>query len=188
MPSLQIESGKHKGKRIKLPADGAVIGRGEEASLRIASGEISREHCRLVPDGNGFTVTDLGSSNGTFINGTPISVPTPAGPGDKLVVGPITFTVVGVGSAAASSATRKPAKKGTSPRVKKPSKPDGASDADVNRWLAEDVPDATDDAADTHIINRGSLDLKPKEPTRTFDSVAEEAADIIRRHREAQNA
>lgn len=183
MSSLQIETGKHKGKRIKLPAEGLVIGRGESAGLRIASGEISREHCRLVPEGDGFRITDLGSSNGTLVDGTPITEPTLAGPGTRVTVGPASFVVVG-----ASGAVARPKRRAASPNVRKAAKKDEATDDEIDQWLAESVPEEEKrpPGEDTKIMRADGRSESPLKPTRHFDSVAEEAADIIRRHHEAQ--
>ena len=178
MPSLQIESGKHRGKRVRVPEEGVVVGRGEEAGLRIASGEISREHCRLQPDGVALVVTDLGSSNGTLVNGTPIAEPTECRPGDRITIGPVAFSVAGPAKAR---------KKPPAPNVRKASKPDRATDDEIDQWLSEDVPEPAGAAEDTHILKRDDRPALPP-PTRTFESVAEEAADIIRRHTEAKAA
>ena len=181
MPSLQIESGKHKGKRIRIPADGCTIGRGEEAGLRIASGEISRLHCRVSPDGDGFTVEDLESANGTFVNGSPIDRPTEVAAGDQIVIGPVTFSVTG-GTAAPTKARRKP----KPPNVKAGKSAQKLSDDEISSWLTEEVPDKADASEDTHVLRREGVTMPTKaKPERRFDNVAEEAEDIIRRHRES---
>jgi two-component system response regulator AtoC len=52
-----------------LPGAGdVVIGRSEAANLRIDDAAVSRQHARLVIDGDGVTLVDLGSHNGTFVN------------------------------------------------------------------------------------------------------------------------
>src|SRR5689334_5127369 len=69
-----------------------VIGRREDCDLRIPLGEVSRKHCRLVKDGDALRFEDLGSSNGTFHNGTRVRE-AELQPGDVLTVGPVSFTV-----------------------------------------------------------------------------------------------
>ena len=53
---------------VRLERD-AVVGRGTDAGLRISSRRVSRTHCRLIVDGGAVRVRDLGSRNGTFVNG-----------------------------------------------------------------------------------------------------------------------
>lgn len=45
------------------------IGRGEECALRVAAADVSRDHAELYPEGPGWRVRDLGSTNGTFLDG-----------------------------------------------------------------------------------------------------------------------
>jgi pSer/pThr/pTyr-binding forkhead associated (FHA) protein len=89
---LVVEQGKMR-KTFILSGASAVIGRAKGTTVRIPSAEVSREHCRLrIKDGL-VTVEDLNSVNGTFLNGAPISGQQVVGPGDRLVVGPVTFIV-----------------------------------------------------------------------------------------------
>ncbi len=55
------------------PGSSTIIGRGEQAQLRLADVGISRRHARLDFDGNQVVLTDLGSTNGTTVNGQRIS-------------------------------------------------------------------------------------------------------------------
>src|SRR4051812_44956246 len=52
------------------PGAELVVGRSEGRGLTIADGSVSRLHARLVADGEGVYVEDLGSANGTFVDGT----------------------------------------------------------------------------------------------------------------------
>ncbi len=75
--------------------DKALIGRNEKCDIRVISNEISREHCRLEIDDSELILVDLGSTNGTFVNGVrveshqEISVP----PASRIQMGPATFQV-----------------------------------------------------------------------------------------------
>lgn len=79
-------------RRFPLQRDVTVIGRREDCDLRIPLTEVSRKHCRLVKDPNGLRLEDLGSSNGTFHNGSRIQE-SMVQPGDHMQIGPVTFTV-----------------------------------------------------------------------------------------------
>lgn len=72
-----------------------LVGRSVDCQLRIASQEVSRRHCQLVLRPDGVYLEDLGSSNGTFLDGirVPPNTPTYAHPGATLSVGPARFVV-----------------------------------------------------------------------------------------------
>lgn len=88
------------GDRFEVPIenDSVVIGRSNSADVSIADRFLSRHHARLYRDGDDWLVEDLGSRNGTLVNGARISEPTVVGPGD--VIG-ISASIVEVGSTAA---------------------------------------------------------------------------------------
>ena len=55
-------------------ADGPVtIGRMPECDINLADPNVSRRHAEIRPAGTGFVVVDLGSTNGTRVNGAPVS-------------------------------------------------------------------------------------------------------------------
>lgn len=87
----QTETGLHRS--VDLTDQPLVLGRSPEADVVLADTKVSRLHCgiRLV-DGQ-FTVKDLGSRNGTFVNATPIEAPTPLQPGDHIRIGSTLLTV-----------------------------------------------------------------------------------------------
>ncbi len=70
-PTLTIERGPHAGaKRMLAPPESVlVIGRGDEADWPIVDGDLSRAHVEIRRDWDGATVRDLGSSNGTRLDG-----------------------------------------------------------------------------------------------------------------------
>lgn len=69
-----------------------VIGRMLEADLRIPTSDVSREHCEITHNDVVLTVKDLGSANGTFVNGRRVTEGQLRA-GDKLGVGPVIFVV-----------------------------------------------------------------------------------------------
>lgn len=104
---LEPES-KRGSYEVPLPI---VIGRGSEAKFRIQQDRISRKHCELFDRDGDVYVRDLGSTNGTFLDGEQIasSLRTPVPPGSVLRVGTIEIRIDYTGSgrlaAAASTAT-----------------------------------------------------------------------------------
>ncbi len=91
---LKIIGGKHEGREIKISVPEFIIGRGEGAHLRPGSDMISRKHCAIkVADGK-VTINDLGSRNGSFVNGQKITEPHVAKSGDKIKIGRLQFELL----------------------------------------------------------------------------------------------
>jgi predicted component of type VI protein secretion system len=65
----------------------AVIGRTGPADVVVADPTVSAQHCRLVRTPSGWAIEDLGSSNGTLVNGEPIDDRRPLAPGDVVGLG-----------------------------------------------------------------------------------------------------
>jgi hypothetical protein len=84
-----------EGKRLPVPSGGAVIGRSRDCDVVLGDTNVSRRHAEIRPAGNGWTVADLGSTNGIRVNGRPASGAVPLAPGDRLELGtvPMTFEV-----------------------------------------------------------------------------------------------
>jgi hypothetical protein len=74
-------------RRIPLPALPATIGRSAPADILLEGGTVSRRHCRLELAGDGIVVTDLCSTNGTYVDGQPVSGATALRDGAMLGVG-----------------------------------------------------------------------------------------------------
>ena len=93
-----------KSVRVRLPCD---VGRGEEVKFRIRQVSVSRRHCSFALDGAAVTLTDLDSTNGTFLAGTkiPPQIPTPVPSGAEVRIG---GTVVRVDYAPAAVAAVPP--------------------------------------------------------------------------------
>ena len=160
MADLLVDSGKHRGRKVKLAAGDTLIGREKACAIRLATAEVSRKHCRLtVVGGEGaeiVTAEDLGSRNGTFVNGHPITAPTPLSAGDTLRVGPMQFRLPD---------------------------PDAASESEVVNWLvpppaagtvAADEPTATDLQAPA------DPEPQPEPPAEPEDEFVRRAAEVIR--------
>ena len=67
--------------------DSNVLGRSTTASVRLGDREVSRKHSQIDLEGDKFVLRDLGSSNGTFLNGKRILGPSKLEDGDEVVIG-----------------------------------------------------------------------------------------------------
>ncbi|MCC6421521.1 MAG: FHA domain-containing protein [Gemmataceae bacterium] len=78
---------------IRLQTPETVVGRQKGCGLRIPSATVSRRHCLLRIQADGLTVEDLGSANGSFVNGARVTGVQSIRNGDELQIGPVTFRV-----------------------------------------------------------------------------------------------
>lgn len=85
--SVVVVEGRSQGTSRPLVGP-MTIGRAASADLPIDDDYSSSRHAQLVPRGDGsWVVEDLDSTNGTYVNGSPIDHPTPVGPGDVVRIG-----------------------------------------------------------------------------------------------------
>ena len=86
---LQIVRGARSGDSVQLE-DGqtAILGRGTDTSVRIQDPSISRRHCQISNTPRGLLIADLGSSNGTYVNGQRLKPGwAQLSPGDQVILG-----------------------------------------------------------------------------------------------------
>lgn len=87
-PALAVLTGAHRGRSFGLRRGEQVIGRGEQACIRIDDSGVSRAHAKLVWTPQGVVnLLDLCSTNGTAVNGSPIDVAVLRF-GDRIQIGP----------------------------------------------------------------------------------------------------
>ena len=72
--------------------EGAILGRGDQAEIRLEDPFASSRHARLVRQGGVVVLEDLGSTNGTYLNEELLSGPQPLHPGDRVRIGDSEFT------------------------------------------------------------------------------------------------
>jgi sigma-B regulation protein RsbU (phosphoserine phosphatase) len=79
-----------------------LIGRADDAAMKLVQPSVSRRHAEIIVEGTQATVRDLGSHNGTMLNGAKVGDPMPIKAGDVIEVANITFRVEGPGGAGLS--------------------------------------------------------------------------------------
>jgi predicted component of type VI protein secretion system len=87
---VMFRSGERRDFPLTTPS--TIVGRRQDCTLRIPTKDVSRRHCEILIAGNKISVKDLGSANGTYVNGKRVAE-LPLAAGDKLRVGPVTFMV-----------------------------------------------------------------------------------------------
>jgi signal transduction histidine kinase len=92
---LFVIQGRDQGTRFRLEDASVTIGRGSTCAVQLHDTEVSREHAELRRQGNVFLIRDLGSSNGTFVNGRTVKEHELAS-GDQLQLGRTLLLYTGV--------------------------------------------------------------------------------------------
>ncbi|MCU1551242.1 MAG: hypothetical protein JWR36_1802 [Glaciihabitans sp.] len=88
---LVITSGPKEGLEIDLPSEQLAIGRSSESGLVIRDDYTSTHHARLMLWNDGWVVQDLDSTNGTFLDGTRVTLPTPVPLNTPITIGQTSF-------------------------------------------------------------------------------------------------
>jgi hypothetical protein len=88
---LVITSGPKEGLEIELPSEQLAIGRSSESGLVIRDDYTSTHHARLMLWNDGWVVQDLDSTNGTFLDGARVTLPTPVPIDTPVTIGTTTF-------------------------------------------------------------------------------------------------
>lgn len=142
---LVVLAGAKQGTEIPLKKEKFVIGRASDCTLRAGSEAISRHHCAILRGEGGLTVRDLGSRNGTYVNGEKIDAETGLKSGDTVRVGTLEFRI-DLGQDL--KRTKKPKVKNVAEAVSRSAgadhEPEEIED-DISRWLLG--PDPSNSAA-----------------------------------------
>ena len=85
--SLVVTAGSGPGRVLTLGTAALTIGRAADNSLVVEDDYASSHHCRLVPGPAGWTLEDLGSTNGTFVGKNRVTAPVPVKAGSTFKVG-----------------------------------------------------------------------------------------------------
>ena len=143
---LKVKGGKQDGKLIPLDTKKFLIGREQDCHLRPGSESVSRHHCVINVDEFSVRIRDLGSSNGTWLNGSRIIGVQEAQPGDTLKVGTLEFEMVFSRSGVPVAAAEGGEKGGTTFNLTEFALEDAAS-----------MGDTTVMSGDTAVINKSDL-------------------------------
>jgi hypothetical protein len=174
---LIVVQGRPEGKVIPLVGPKFRIGRGETCHLRPNSEQVSREHAEFSLTSESVSVRDLGSRNGTLVNGKALTGPCSLKDRDLVQVGPLTFAVSIQGASVATMVT--------APAAPAKAAPEDVDNTDIEAWLVADAkkPAAPDRpsgiySGDTITVAafRDSAPATP-EPTPREDALADADSD-----------
>jgi sigma-B regulation protein RsbU (phosphoserine phosphatase) len=155
----------HEGKAIPYPVSpgDTVIGRHPDCDIQLQSNTISRRHARITGDGSQFFVEDLGSGNGTFVNGQKIDAQTAIGNQDRVKFGPLLLRFECKG-AAPTAAPRLPAPTPSAP---------GTDDFGSAVTFSSDDDDADEATIMGNVGSGGGFGMLEVEPAEKLKAVIE---------------
>ena len=87
MASLLVQQKGKRAQVFELNRNNVLIGRGKDTQLLLPDISVSRHHCRIVQQDDGYTLQDLGSQNGTSVNREAVKGERPLTDGDEIEVG-----------------------------------------------------------------------------------------------------
>jgi pSer/pThr/pTyr-binding forkhead associated (FHA) protein len=106
--AMRFISGKYQGGEFPLPADTeVVVGRSSDLDMVLVEDMVSRRHAKITVNGDTVTIQDLGSTNGTFVNGERIERMT-LSDGDRVLIGTSIIKLVTTDAPAQPQAPKKP--------------------------------------------------------------------------------
>src|SRR5215469_1800728 len=98
MKQIQIFSPDGQNRFVPLEADRIALGRAASVELSFPDDNgLSRQHLAIERDGDGWAILDLGSKNGTVVNGVKLTARTPLKPGDRITAGHLVIVYDGSG-------------------------------------------------------------------------------------------
>lgn len=153
---LELTSKSSGPKTVRLKSM-TVIGRSKRCQIRISSTEVSREHCQIAVTYDGAFLVDLGSSNGTEVDGRRVKpgAPVQLATGMRIAIGPAHFIV----------------------KCEEQDEPDSSENGD-SFVIAREKP-----MNDTALLNRGpvptQLDADAKPPASPRDAMTELSFSVI---------
>lgn len=125
---LVVVQGRSAAQALKIGTGVMTVGRQQDCQLRIASSQVSRKHCQLFEKKGLLLVKDLGSSNGTLVNGKRIADQRVLEHGDELTVGSVRFKVERTEDTVLMPGANQPSSAGTKPGDTAIAQPIGGDD------------------------------------------------------------
>lgn len=173
---LKVMKGAKAGAKIAVKKDVFLIGRSPECNLCSGSTSISRKHCAIRRSGTKVTIKDLGSRNGTLVNGTKITDEVELDSGDTLNIGNLEFLVT---FTSGLNNEKKPQVKSVAEAAQRTATKASGSDIgddDISRWLLESS-DSNEGVLSEEVTETQTIRLDDTKSSELRDAIQEMRAD-----------
>ena len=173
---LLVVRGRSASEIIKLEEGVTIVGRHDECHLKIKSSQVSRQHCHLFEKKGLLLVKDLGSANGTYVNGKRVKEQQVLEPGDELTIGDVQLRVEKIGQPSTAAPQSRATSKVETAIVSSPPIPTAEiDDFEIDFGEEPDQPASTPTPAPTA---KAKAEPKPKsdpepDPVISDDAVAD---------------
>jgi DNA-binding NtrC family response regulator len=174
MWSLTAKIGSHKGASWDVTKT-ITLGRSSECDVSIVDPGVSREHCRLTLNGNELFLEDLGSTNGTIVNGE-VSTKCVLDVGDELMVGTAAFIISGERAMQLSNMEH------PTPKITQRFKLSDILNEPGSDFQLEMRPRSYDDLVALHTLSQSLSSLDD------WNAIAEKTVDCLNEHLEVEDA
>lgn len=167
---LVVVKGRSANQILKLPSEGVTtVGRQQGCQIRIGSSQVSRKHCELFEKHGHLLVKDLGSSNGTIVNGKKVDGQLVLEPGNLLLIGSVAFRVEKAGAPTPATAAA-PVDQPSDTAVSQSTPAEVGGDADI---------DLDFEQTDDELAGEGAAAVAQTPESAPGDEVAPEEADAL---------
>ena len=151
---LTFQSGPERGRRVEITGRNYLLGRDIDSDLVVNDIEVSRRHARLIAQSDGYVIEDMGSTNGTYVDGQRLTSVLSLSPGASIRLGEsisLGFSVVDHDEA------------DTDPRTAKPEAPP----AEPSPFIAESQPQApvSSEPPPPALATESEIDASPRRET-----------------------
>jgi pSer/pThr/pTyr-binding forkhead associated (FHA) protein len=156
---LKVIEGSKTGAKVAIKKHEFVIGRSQDCHLCAGSSAVSRRHCAILRTENRLSIKDLGSRNGTLVNGEKITGEVELASGDEIGVGPLKFMIT---ISAGINNVKKPEVKTVAQAVERIAEAAPTGDAsvdDISKWLLAPDPSALNETQTIRIDDTNAAQL-----------------------------
>jgi pSer/pThr/pTyr-binding forkhead associated (FHA) protein len=187
--TLKVLEGAKTGAKIAVKKAEFIIGRSQSCHLCAASSAISRQHCAILRQDNRVSVKDMGSRNGTLVNGERITEEIELTSGDELSVGPLKFLVT---ISTGINNVKKPEVKSVAEAVVRAAETSSGDigDEDISQWLIGPSSALTETQTirldDTNALQKlreaaeaAEAEVKPDAETKATPEAAEKVESLV---------